>query len=644
NKIKYTPNAGAVFIDSLRYILTGCSTNPRRDSATVYIAALQSEALNYVACNGQSIRLGMKTISGVTYHWFDHETGGAALANNSATYTVSKNANLTETFWVEARYGSIVFKRYKIELHLSDNCGGTQPPLGCAADGTVIWKEDFGGNNTNDDRVSSMPLPANVTSYTHMQTDALSGDKIYALVKHNSYTNSGNWHTDFSDHTYPNDKLRGYMFMSNASDNTNDVLYQNKIKGLCGGDIYISLWATNLNIQTPVQETQRPTFRIELCDSLNVVVASYITTVIPQTATPTWYTYGFGAYIDASYDSLTLRIYTNTAGSNAGNDFVIDDIEIRLCAPPVTVAQPRANDTLVCTGSSITLTGSYSDPAVAAPESKWLYSETGNINNPAEWTEVPGSGVSGGSNTVSNNLTLSPTITDMTGYYRMVAAEASKIDKPKCRSMSRVIYLDVVKGMIPPDIRVYVKPDAGTIALSTYIDSLPYNYTVAWEPTADFQTPNSRGILDISNWNIPRTGTYKYTVTGTSGCGTYIAKAYVQSISKYDKTETIYICKDLPNSRTLNLHRLFGLRTANETSAWTYPNDGTYNIIANNISTVAGGHHAGAKLFDVLKAFNDAGNATIVASGIYEHSLNHKKFEICYTDGTVKKTIILIVY
>ena len=121
-------------------------------------------------------------------------------------------------------------------------------------------------------------------------------------------------------------------------------------------------------------------------------------------------------------------------------------------------------------------------------------------------------------------------------------------------------------------------------------------------------------------------------------CGSQTAKAYVQAIDTYNKnrTETVYICKDLPLSRLINLNRIFGLATGSG-GTWSYPTDpnGTIN---SNISLLTAGKHAGARMFDVLKAFNDASHAA------YNHSAGHKQFEINYADGTINKTVKIVVY
>ena len=189
---------------------------------------------------------------------------------------------------------------------------------------------------------------------------------------------------------------------------------------------------------------------------------------------------------------------------------------------------------------------------------------------------------------------------------------------------------------IPPDIRVYVKPStAGTIHLSSYIDSLSHEYTIKWHPSSAF-IHDSKGSLDVSGWSIPQTMVYSYTV-GNPSCSLHTAKAYVHSVGKYEKTKTVYICKEVPGSNKINLNRIFGME-AHSTASWTTQND-PLSATSGNISTYPTGRHAGAKIFDAVQAFVDAG-----AHAAYQHGSGNKKFEIQYTHGDITKTVILIVY
>jgi hypothetical protein len=77
----------------------------------------------------------------------------------------------------------------------------------------------------------------------------------------------------------------------------------------------------------------------------------------PVETQATWYLYGFPFTVGAS-QSVKLSIYNNAPGGD-GNDFVLDDIEIRFCAPEITIYQPSLVQ--LCSGANITLSGHYTN-------------------------------------------------------------------------------------------------------------------------------------------------------------------------------------------------------------------------------------------------------------------------------------------
>jgi hypothetical protein len=67
-------------------------------------------------------------------------------ATASDTIRRVKDATDLQSWWVEPRYKGHVFPRYRVDLKLSAYCKITDP-TDCAADGTVLFREDFGGND-----------------------------------------------------------------------------------------------------------------------------------------------------------------------------------------------------------------------------------------------------------------------------------------------------------------------------------------------------------------------------------------------------------------------------------------------------------------------------------------------------------------
>ena len=647
----YTPTPSWYGIDSLDYFIK-CKTDS--SAARVYMAVIQPGSQKYIACPNARVILSVKTIVDVQYYWYGSETATTTLANGSNVneYPFTKNSGgTTESVWVEARWKGKAMPRYRIDITAGSNCGGI--PTGCLSTGTIVWTEDFDRYGTTENRAPDPGWKAqNKTTYTYQTSKnvgtILPATNHYALLTGRSLGTVSAGHTRWfftplDDHTSPNDNSKGYFLNFDAT-KSDGQFYEFDMTGLCAGtNLLFSAWLMNINPSTWTPSNYVvPIVEFTIEDPSGNLLGVFNTGEIAKQSTATWVNYAFPFTVPAGVTDVKVRFINaqKDANSTHGNDISIDDIEVRLCAPEIQITEPVSDEVNVCEGSSVTFAGTYSDAENifgSSPQSKWLYSKTGNINNPNEWTAVDGTLNAGSGGGVSNAFTIASVRVDTSGYYRMVVADGINIDRPNCRAMSRVIHLNALKTSIQPDIRVYVKPSAGTIHLSSYIDSLPYAYTINWLPSADFLN-DVKGSLDISNWNAPRTGVYKYTV-GTADCGTHTAKAYLHVIRQYDKTETIYICKELPLSHQINLNRIFGIEDGGGGS-WSYPTD-EEGITVGNVSVIPSGRHAGARVFDAVKAYYDAVHAD---HADYTAPNGNKKFEIKYTNGNVNKTVRLIVY
>jgi hypothetical protein len=132
-----------------------------------------------------------------------------------------------------------------------------------------------------------------------------------------------------------------------------------------------------------------------------------------------------------------MKIINNGAGSN-GNDFVMDDIEIRLCTPPVTLIQPPDMDVNICPGESLTFSGSYTDNGNFgnSPVYRWE-------KNTGDWHVIDGTRGNSTGGTVNSSYTIESIVAADTGYYRLAVADAASIDRYNCRAMSNIIHVRI---------------------------------------------------------------------------------------------------------------------------------------------------------------------------------------------------------
>jgi hypothetical protein len=433
---------------------------------------------------------------------------------------------------------------------------------------------------------------------------------------------NGKWQVDFSDHTHPGDTSRGYMFMVDAS-KIPDKLYEYKITGLCSNarNLYFSVRAANLTpkSQDAGKAPHEPMLRFELSDTAGNILATYLTSAIPcdEKGRVQWRSYGF-PFDTKGNSSVILRIYNNMFES-VENYFVLDDVEVRLCVPPIAMDNKQFET--VCYGDTFTLKASYTDDGTFADAYnrltyRWEYSENGS-----DWTTV-GRDVVSSSTTIESSYTMENIEENIGGFYRFVVSRQFDINNRNCRAVSKVISLNVIKMRQVPDLRIMIAPAASQheIYLTSFIDTVNAT-TVKWDNYSrlvpDFSDTES-GALNAREFTANRVYTYKYSVS--TQCGVKSAKAYV--FTSPDRMpvnhKEIFVCRDLELSKYVQLNQILGLE---DDGTWSYPDD-TEKIVEKNI-TVSSPHYAGAKIFNAQKAYDEANNASYSIDG----NPNAKRFK-----------------
>jgi hypothetical protein len=355
------------------------------------------------------------------------------------------NSNAVQTYWVEAVYnGTDVHARTRVDLYPAD-CGETTS-TGCALTGTLLYREDYGGNDPTDPDKKPTGIPQ-VQQYTYTTGNLIAG--TYAINK-KSVLFSGwtGWYSDIDDHTYPGDATRGYLIGFDANQNPGQF-YECKIDNLCSGsELYISAWITSLHNQLTEPDKANMIFVIE--DTVNkTVLARYYTSNIPD-GNPDWKRYGFNFTIPDNITSIKLRIINNGTGTT-GNDFVMDDIEIRFCAPQVTLQQPTSLEPAACINSSFSFAGEYTDDGTFTSGGgklvyRWERNITTDPNDASAWLPIPNTQDSANSNSISSVYSINSVTAADTGYYRMVVANPSNIDNYYCRAMSDIVDLQIISS------------------------------------------------------------------------------------------------------------------------------------------------------------------------------------------------------
>lgn len=315
-------------------------------------------------------------------------------------------------------------------------------------DGTLLFREDFGGNDPNDPEVIS-DADAARTAVLGMssgyfpclsRTSGMSSGKF--LVTKQGYQNGIQWHI-MDDHTYPNDKTKGYLLQIDGKGD-NEPFYTTTIEDLCPGSrLTFSAYVANVmnwgHYMNPNRHDIYPRMKFVLTDpSSETELATYDTGDIPFDSafigdnscwqySAHWQLIGMNFTVPDNTNQVKLTIYNNVSSNGSGNDFALDDIEIHLCLPkPEIIGEPEVCENYANNLSAeITNDGTMAEPL----EYKWWHS-TDSIT----WSEMAG---------MTNTLAFTTTQKADSGWYKVAVSGDGNIESVNCRSVSAPFRLRV---------------------------------------------------------------------------------------------------------------------------------------------------------------------------------------------------------
>ena len=353
-------------------------------------------------------------------------------------------------------------------------------------DGTLLFREDFGGNKPSDPRVSSTSVPG----MTYRQSTGAMGSGVYMVTK-SGYCNGdttgwsmpgadratkrSQWYIQ-DDHTYPNDYTRGYFMEVDGKGGTQQF-YETEISGLCEG-IELTFSAYVANVFTWFQydwytrnrgPVIAPCLKFVLTNpQTGETLAEKNTQEIPfDEALPAltdwqyssaWHLVGMNFTVPVGVNAIRLSIYNNVTNGN-GNDFALDDIEIHLCLPPVTIE----GETEVCANETAALTANFAnDGTFEEPlEHKWWFSA-----DSITWIEL---------SETSDVLSFPAVQKADSGWYKLAVAGAGNIESVNCRALSEPFLLSVKECESPtpdppepPDPPTPPEPECYPIIVNKY--------------------------------------------------------------------------------------------------------------------------------------------------------------------------------
>jgi hypothetical protein len=327
-------------------------------------------------------------------------------------------------------------------------------------DGTLLFREDFGGNEPGDPRIGTEDVVGMDPTYDHLLDDyfGIMHGGAYLLTKqgycngdtsiNNLPQNRGSqWHLQ-DDHTYPDDTSRGYLLeIDGRGDNA--AFYTKTLEGLCEGT-KLTFTAYVANVMTWGQyegspgKFSYPNLRFVLTDPVSgTELASRETGEIPYDDSYSgdykcwqhsakWNLVGMPFVVPDGVSAVKLTIYNNVDNS-IGNDFAMDDIEIRLCMPPIEIKGAAK----VCEEGATTLKAVFDEDVLDNPEYQWFFSSDGN-----SYAELSGA--------KETSYSIADAQSSDAGWYTVAVAEQGQLGAPNCHRRSEPFLLAVEQCQTPP--------------------------------------------------------------------------------------------------------------------------------------------------------------------------------------------------
>ncbi|MBR3947652.1 MAG: hypothetical protein IKJ56_11230, partial [Bacteroidales bacterium] len=243
-------------------------------------------------------------------------------------------------------------------------------PTDCYSTGVIVFKQDFGGNEASDP-IWQTTAPADIAAACtyNWVGNGCPGIGDYSIRKfiYDGYQ----YYNYLDDHTHPGNIERGYLFQGDHDGHTDSYFYKQKINIECEGvdKLMVSLWAANINNEHS-NPANMPNLEIgffsDAACTQSLTGEPILTGTIPNMT----------QYGNCSNDANEWQFYyaelnsppagdvwfriINTVGTTTGNDFVLDDIEVRACLPPSVLTRIDGGGQIfssanVCAGDTLTL-------------------------------------------------------------------------------------------------------------------------------------------------------------------------------------------------------------------------------------------------------------------------------------------------
>ncbi|MCD8268752.1 MAG: hypothetical protein LUD46_10105 [Parabacteroides sp.] len=438
------------------------ATYPRRGDG-VYLPGMKS--LNEIGYLPSPIHMDMPEISGVTYRWYTSEQGGNPLPDqdeydysqsfinegdivdpvilsDGKTYTMSvQNERNTEgefkerTYWVEICDANGVpipgMERIAYSLQPGYLCGSVDAVVS-PANARRIHRESFGGTDPADPKIKQTPMENIRIDYElYKEDDENLKEGGYMITKESPDGNGKNGWIKIIDHIYedqPNE-VHGYMVAVNATEEPGRFYtHQLTNLGACRNiELVFTGWFTSFVGWNGLEKVNLK-FILTNTDTGEVLADFIPGNMIDDDVR--WRQFGFKFFVPIGITSITLEVINNNFGTGGGNDVLMDDIDIYLVMPPVTLVPSVSGYVCGEDYGTVFLQGTYTDDGTLGNDLDYRW-EFSPADGDGSWYPIPdatGKVTSGVITTEKSSFEIDHFTAANNGYYRLVVGQEGAFD------------------------------------------------------------------------------------------------------------------------------------------------------------------------------------------------------------------------
>lgn len=313
--------------------------------------------------------------------------------------------------------------------------------------GQPVFKQDFGIGNSDPNTIG-LPLPAGKT-YFKFSDSVCPPPGSYTIIRRVPVQNCFN--IEWINLTHDDNRAISFgmmMVVNNITNANNRIVYVDTInQALCAGALY-NFSAAIINLDTLGEFCQYghdfPVFELRVESGTGQLIKKDTIAMGVPYAVPLPYSnpydynfshYGFNFSIPAGINKLVVKLTLLRSTYLCGEDFAIDDIQVRPVGPDVTSGFDNEPTTTIVKSvcfqdnKTVSMSGNmgayYSNPSL-----QWQQSINGGII----WLDISGATAATYSRTFS---------TPDTFLFRLSGGDASNVSNPNCRVVSNVIKVEV---------------------------------------------------------------------------------------------------------------------------------------------------------------------------------------------------------